>query len=237
MRRCRTSGNEAADAEPVSTAARRPARSPARSASALASRSDTAGPGHPREAPRSARRLPHEGRPRPGAVCRQGPEPAQPRSPVLAGRPRERAAAAHRVGDRQDRRRRLHPDRHRQRGAAARGQPCQALPAALQRPPEGRQELPLHQGHARGRLPAHRADPQAPRGRQPLLRAVCVGEQRGRGDEPDPPPLPVSHLHDRHPRGPARPAASLPALPHQALPGPLHRGDRTRTPTARISIR
>ena len=51
----------------------------------------------------------------------------------------------------------------------------QAPPAALQRPAQGRQELPVHQGHPGRRLPAHRADPQAAERRQPLLRPVCVG--------------------------------------------------------------
>ena len=60
--------------------------------------------------------------------------------------------------------------------------------------------------------------------RQPLLRPVRLGQQRRRGDEPDPAPLPVPYLHDRHPGGGAGPAETLPALPHQTLPGPLHRG-------------
>ena len=109
-------------------------------------------------------------------------------------------------------------------GAAARGQPHQALPAALQRPAQGRQELPVHQGHARRRLPAGRADPQAGQRRQPLLRAVRLGVERRRIDEPGPPPLPVPDLHDRHPRRRARAPAAVPAVPHQALPGPVHRG-------------
>ena len=70
------------------------------------------------------------------------------------------------------RRRRGHPDRLGLGGAPPRGEPDQALPAALQRPAQGRQELPVHQGHARRRLPAGRADAQAGQRRQPLLRAV-----------------------------------------------------------------
>ena len=111
-----------------------------------------------------------------------------------AGRGSQRAAA-HRVGHRPGRRRREHADRHGQRGAAPRGQPRQALPAALQRPTQGRQVLPVHQGHPGRRLPAHRAHAQAAQRRQPLLRAVRLGEQRRRGDEPHPAPLPVPHLH------------------------------------------
>ena len=109
-------------------------------------------------------------------------------------------------------------------GAAPRGEPDQALPAAVQRPAQGRQELPVHQGHARRRLPAHRADAQAGQRRQPLLRAVRVGVERRRVDEPGPPAVPVPDLHDRHQGRRAGPPAAVPAVPHQALPGPLHRG-------------
>ena len=125
-----------------------------------------------------------------------------------------------------DRRRRLHAHRLGQRGPAPRDQPDQAVQAAVQRPPQGRQELPVHQDHARRRLPADRAHAQARQRRQPLLRAVCVGVERRRVDEPDPAAVPVPDLHDRHPRGRARAPAAVPAVPHQALPGAVHRGDR-----------
>ena len=74
------------------------------------------------------------------------------------------------------------------------------------------------------RLPADRADPQARQRRQPLLRAVRLGVERRRVDEPGPPAVPVPDLHDRHPRRRARAPAAVPAVPHQALPGPVHRG-------------
>ena len=122
------------------------------------------------------------------------------------------------------RRRRVHAHGLRLRGAPARGQPHQALQAALQRPPEGRQELPVHQGHARRRLPAGRADAQAPQRRQPLLRAVRVGDQRRRVDEPRPPALPVPDLHHRDQGRRAGTPAAVPPVPHQAMPGPVHPG-------------
>ena len=53
----------------------------------------------PRAAARRPRRLPHEGRPGPGAVRGQGAEPQEPRPPVLAGRaarPRPRRCASSR---------------------------------------------------------------------------------------------------------------------------------------------
>ena len=65
-----------------------------------------------------------------------------------------------------------------------------------------------------------------PAGRQPLLRTVRLGQLRGRGDEPHPAAVPVPHLHHRDPRGRAGARPALPAVPHQALPGPLHRGRR-----------
>ena len=111
------------------------------------------------------------------------------------------------------------------RGAPARGQPGQALRAAVQRPAQGRQELPVHQDHDGRRLPADRADPQAAQGRQPLLRAVRLGDERRRVDEPDPSAVPVPDVHARHQGRQADPPAAVPAVPHQALPGPVHRGD------------
>ena len=85
----------------------------------------------------------------------------------------EHHPAARRAPDpgrhRPDRRRRGHADRLGVGGAPPRGEPDQALPAALQRPPQGRQELPVHQGDARRRLPSDRANAQARQRRQPLL--------------------------------------------------------------------
>ena len=185
---------------------RRQTRSPTASCQPLTSGAHTITHDDPpdreraRTAARQPRRLPHEGRPGPRALRGQGAEPPEPGAPVLAGEPfRDDPAAAHRVGHRPGPRPGVDDDRHRQRGAAAGGEPRQAPPAALQRPAQGRQELPVHQGHPGRRLPAHRADAQAARRRQPLLRALCVGEQRGRGHEPHPPPVPVPDLHHRHP--------------------------------------
>ena len=59
-----------------------------------------------------------------------------------------------------------------------------------------------------------------------VLRAVRVGELGRRGDEPRPAAVPVPDLHDRHQGRRARAAATVPPVPHQALPGPVHRGDR-----------
>ena len=47
-------------------------------------------------------------------------------------------------------------------------------------------------------FPRIERDAQAAPGRQPLLRAVRVGELGRRGDEPRPAPVPVPDLHDRH---------------------------------------
>ena len=161
-----------------------------------------------------------------GRLRRQGAEPAEPRA-VATGRRRRRAGEIHRIRSVIDRvaERRVHADRLGVGGAPARGQPHQALPAALQRPAQGRQELPVHQGHPRRRLPADRAHAQARQRRQPVLRAVRVGDERRRVDEPGPPALPVPDLHDRHQGRRAGAPAAVPAVPHQALPGPVHPGD------------
>ena len=103
-------------------------------------------------------------------------------------------------------------------------QPHQAVQAAVQRPAQGRQELPVHQGHARRRLPARSSGPASCPTTEPLLRAVRVGVERRRGHEPRPAPVPVPDLHDRHHGGRAGAPAAVPPVPHQALPGPVHRG-------------
>ena len=175
-----------------------------------------------------------------GAVRRQGPEPAQPRPQLLAeaGAERARRVPPDPRGHRPGHGPRGHRDRLGLRGAAARGEPDQALQAALQRPAQGRQELPVHQDHARRRLPARRAHPQAAQRRQPLLRAVRVGELGRRGDEPRPAAVPVPDLHRSTSRTGVRALpAAVPPVPHQALPGPVHRGRRRRPPTGATSAR
>ncbi len=127
------------------------------------------------------------------------------------GRPR-------RVGGGGQRGRRAHP------GALAHPGP----PAPLQRPAEGRQELPLAGGHAqRGVAPPGRgAGPQAqggallrplrPRGRHP-------GDPRPAGAE-----LPGPHLLGHQVHAPRAAGPALPALRHRALLGPVRRRGRPR---------
>ncbi len=193
---------------------------------ALASERDPGAPDDPRQPARPTRRVPHEGRSRGGHLCRQGAEPPQPGPELLAEGHDRRGDAPDPRGHRQGRRARLHDHRLRLGGVPPRSQPHQASSAALQHPAQGRQELPVHQDHPGRRLSAGGADTPAPERREPLLRAVRVGDLGGRVHEPRPPALPVPDLHDRHQgRRPGAPAA-VPAVPHQALPGPLHPGDR-----------
>ena len=68
--------------------------------------------------------------------------------------------------------------------AAAREQPDQGIPAAVQRAAQGRQELSLHRGDAGGAVPAGAGDPPARHSRRPLLRPLhrrrrsCAGRWR-----------------------------------------------------------
>ena len=153
----------------------------------------------------------------------QGAEPAEPGAELLAEGVSRRAPSDP-VGHRSGRRRRVHDHRLDLGGPPPRGQPDQAVPAGVQHPAQGRQELPVHQDHARRRLPPDRADAQAAPGRKPLLRPVRLGLQRRRGDEPRSPALPVPDVHDRHPGRRAGSRSAVPPVSHQALPGPLHRG-------------
>ena len=145
---------------------------------------------------------------------------------LLAEARRRRAAAAHRVGPGPRGGRRVHADRHRQRGPAARGEPHQAHQPRFNVRLKDDKSYPFIKVTLADDFPRIERTRKLPAGRQPLLRAVRLGEQRGRGDEPHPPALPLPDLHDRDPRGQAGAPATLPAVPHQALPGPLHRGHR-----------
>ncbi len=164
--------------------------------------------------------------PRRRPLRRQGAEPAQPRPQLLAeagaGRRGPPDPERHRPG----RRRRGDPDRLRVRGAPPRGQPHQALPAALQRPAQGRQELPVHQDHPRpttSRASSGRASwsttAAATSGRTPRPRSVDESMNLIRRLFPF-----RTCTIDIKDGERALPAA-LPPVPHQALPGPVHRGD------------
>ncbi len=173
-------------------------------------------------APESARRLPHDRRPRRGALCRQGQEHQQAHPRLY---PADRLRHPHRAHDRRHRGARVRVDRDRDRGAAARGQPDQAAAAALQRAAARRQVVSLYPDHRRS-LGA--ADLQAPRRAQPS-RAVLRSVRLGRRGQP--------HHHGAAARLPAalllgrllrEPHPAVPAVPDQALLGPLHRRDRLR---------
>ena len=168
-------------------------------------------------APDRAGRLHHEGRAREGDLHRQGGGAAQPRPPVLPAehrrQPRLRAAAG---GHRRRHRNRHHVER--EGSAAAREHADQAPPAALQRQPQGRQELPGAAAGPEGGVAAPGGGAAARRRRRALLRPVPLGDVVPRGAAGGEPPLPAADLHRSRA---AQPAASLPAVPDQALPGAL----------------
>ena len=102
-------------------------------------------------------------------------------------------------------------------GSAAAGEHAdQAPPAALQRQPQGRQELPGAEAGPQGRVAAAGGRAQAGRRRRVLLRAVPLGDVVPRGAARGQPPLPAAHVH--RPRA-AQPPPPVPAVPDQALPG------------------
>ena len=162
---------------------------------------------------RKARRVPHAGRGREGALRRQG-APAQKSGPELFPRPRAHQqdaghARAH-VADR--------GDGHGlgDRGAAARGEPDQAAPAALQRAAARRQELSLHPARHGARVPPDFVLPRATQRTKQVLRALS--EQRRH-------PRNAAAAAEAVSRAPVRrhvlrePVAPVPAIPDRALPG------------------
>ena len=120
-----------------------------------------------------------------GAVRGQGQAPEAAGAQLLRHRfrrqPEESAAPAAHRGRRDDRR------RHRGAVADPREQPHQGVPAAVQRPAQGRQELSVHRGDARGAVPAGARDPAARHPRRALLRTLhrrrrsCGGRWRSSG--------------------------------------------------------
>ena len=94
--------------------------------------------------------------------------------------------------------------RQRARGARARKQPHQAAQAALQHPAARRQDLPLHQAHARRPLSQGLRHAPAAQGRQRLLRPLLPRQPRPPPGRPHPPQLPHPQLQGRslryHPR-------------------------------------
>ena len=141
---------------PCSRGHRRPTSRPARAGAVAARR-----PGRVR--------LAHGRRHR--ALRRQGALAAQARASYFASDSRDRKTSelvAARGVDRADRR------RQRERGAAARAAADQAPPAAVQRAAARRQEVPVHRGHGRRRVPARAVHARA------APRAACATSGRTR---------------------------------------------------------
>ena len=105
----------------------------------------------------------------------------------------------------------------RVRGPAARAQPHPAVPTPLQRPAEGRQELPVAGPDRQRRVaPAGRgAGAQAHRG--PVLRPLS--QHRGHPGDPRPAPavVPGADLLGHQAAAPPAAGPALPALPHRTV--------------------
>ena len=177
------------------------------------------------EAARQARRLPDEGRPRRRRLRRQGPEP------------RNRVRSYWQKGD-TGRRGPPHPgvlDRIVDVEVTQTDSVSEALllEANLIKRYRPRFNVRLKDDKSYPYIKVTLADdfPRVERTRKlvndgsryfgPYASAV----ERRRVDEPGPSALPVPDLHDRDQGRRAGAPAALPAVPHQALPGPVHRGD------------
>ena len=170
--------------------------------------------------PNLARRLPLLRCRRPRALRRQGTRPEEARLELLHQAPRrQRRRDLDRPHGRPDL---PHGDDGGAlggRGAAAREQPDQGAGAALQHPLRRRQELSLPQDRVAS-LSARRLLPRRGRPEAPLLRPV-PDRLGGEGLDPaDPEGVPPAHLRGH---GVRQPDAAVPALPDQALLGPVRR--------------
>jgi len=183
-----------------------------------------------------AGRVPDEGRPQHGHIRRQGPEPAEPRPQLLAEAVDRAGRPAHSERHRQGRGPRVHDDRLGQRGSASRDQSREAPPAALQTS-GSRTTRATRSSRSRARTSPGSSGRASSRPTAAGTSAVRVGQQRGRGDEPDSPPLPVPDVHARDSRGSQGDRATLPPVPHQALPGPIASDTSARPTTGPTSPR
>ena len=180
---------------------------------------------HPglRQAPAErARRLPHDQRGRRRALCRQGAQPQEARRQLCPG---PRALEPHRADDPRDGEHGVRHHAHRDRSAAAGGEPHQAPAAAFQRAAARRQVVSLHPDHRR---PPRTGDLQAPRGafaEGRLFRALRLGRRSRADDQRAAAGLPDPHLLRQRVR---EPDAAVPALPDQALLGAVHGRDLPR---------
>ncbi len=175
-----------------------------------------------------AGRVPHARGGRHDPLRRQGAAPEEPRVELLPGAGARRQDAGdggaggarrgdgHRLGD---------------RGAAARVQPHQAAPAALQRPAQGRQELSLHPPHG-ARISAARLLPRRRQGAGPVLRAVpeLGGGARDAAVAAEAVPPAALRGHVSSPTARARACSTRSA----AVPRPASASSRAR-PTPRTS--
>ena len=118
-----------------------------------------------------------------GDLRRQGAAAARPAALVLHRGIRRNGA---RLGARQeDLRLRVRDDGERGRGAGPRVQPDQELQAALQYPPQRRQELPVPEAPGQGGVPAGALLAASAERRLALLRAVHVGAISARNGQVD----------------------------------------------------
>jgi len=114
--------------------------------------------------------------------------------------------------------------RKRGRGAGPRVQPHQELPAAIQHPAQGRQELPLSEAARHRAVPARALlAPRAER-RRALLRPLHVSPVAARNCEIDPPAAAVSNLLRRD----LQAGKGVSRLPHPAVSGTMREADQPR---------
>ncbi len=169
-----------------------------------------------------ARRLPHvqcRGR---RSLCRQGVEPEETRDELRAG---ARPLQPHHADDRADGGDGIRHHAHRDRGAAARGEPDQAAAPALQRVDARRQVVSLYPAHRRPRGAGHFQASRRAIEKGRLFRPVRVGGRGRAHDQRAAARLPAAHLHRQRLR---EPDAAVPALPDQALFRSVHRGNLHR---------
>ena len=174
--------------------------------------------GHPspvRIDPRRARFVPVRRRRRQGPLRRQGEITPLPGQLVLPG-PGQPGTPDGPDGGRR-RPRRVDGGRHRGRGAPARAQPHPAVPAPLQRPPEGRQELSLVGAHGGGRVAEALGGARAQAQRGALLRSLPERGGHPRDARPAAPFVSGADLLGRQVPQPRAAGATVSALPHRAV--------------------
>ena len=169
-----------------------------------------------------ARRVPVQGQPGPDHLCGQGPHSAASRAVIFPARGPARQDQGHAGPCGQPG---ISDHHHGKRSSAARSEPDQEAPPALQYRSTRRQAVCAFPAQSQASLPAPGGRAPGPSRRRALFRAVHLRSFSAGNLEADSPRLSAAPLFGP---GHEKQGAALPVPPHGPVSGPLHGPDHAR---------